>query len=148
LANRSINDGIPKILCCLTYVTVESAIQCIQQLGQRTQLAKIDVKSAFWLLPVHPADRHLLAMNWDGNLYIETLLPFGLRSAPKLFNILAELLSWILTQKGVLPVFHYLDDFLILGSPGSSICAHNLATIKEVCSSLGIPPALEKVQLP
>jgi len=97
---------------------------------------------------VHPADHHLLAMNWEGNLYIDTYLPFGLRSAPKLFNILADFLYWILTQKGVSPVFHYLDDFLTLGPPGSSICANNLTTIKEVCFSLGIPLALEKVEGP
>ena len=55
-----------------------------------TLLAKIDVKSAFRLLPVHPLDRHLLAMDWDRNLYIDTCLPFRLRSAPKLFNVLAK----------------------------------------------------------
>ena len=62
--------------------------------------------------------------------------------------VLADLLSWILTQKGISPVFHYLDDFLTLGPPGSFTCAHNLATIKEVCSTLGIPLALEKVEGP
>ena len=87
-------------------------------------------------------------MFWYRNLYIDTCLPFGLRSAPKLFNVLADLLSWILTQKGISPVFHYLDDFLTLGPPGSSTCAHNLATIKEVCSTLGIPLTLEKVEGP
>ena len=87
-------------------------------------------------------------MDWDRSLYIDTCLPFGLHSAPKLFNVLADLLSWILTQKGISPVFHYLDDFLILGPPGSSTCANNLATIKEVCSTLGIPLALEKVEGP
>ena len=113
-AGRSVNDGIPKKLCSLTYITVDSAIQHIQQLGQGTLLAKIDVKSAFRLLPVHPADRHLLAMRWDHNIYIDACLPFGLRSAPKLFNVLADLLSWILTQKQVSPVLHYLDDFLTM----------------------------------
>ena len=53
----------PKNLCSLTYITIDSAIQGIMQLGQGTLLAKIDIKSAFWLLPVHPADRHLLAMH-------------------------------------------------------------------------------------
>jgi len=100
------------------------------------------------LLPVHPLDRHLLAMDWDRSLYIDTCLPFGLNLTPKLFNVQADLLSWILTQKGILPVFHYLNDFLILGPPRSSICANNLATIKEVCSFLGIPLALEKVEGP
>ena len=82
--------GSQKNLCSLTYITVNSAIQCIQQLGQGTLLTKIDVKSAFRLLPVHPSDHHLLAMEWDRNLYIDTCLPFGLRSAPKLFNVLAD----------------------------------------------------------
>ena len=140
-ASRSVNDGIPKNLCSLTYITVDSAIQRIQLLGQGTLLAKIYVKSAFRLLPVHPSDRHLLAMDWDRSLYIDTCLPFGLRSAPKLFNVLADLLFWILTQKGISPLFHYLDDFLLLGFPGSS-------AIKEVCSTLGIPLALEKVEGP
>ena len=30
--------------------------------GKRTMLAKVDIKSAFRLLPVHPVDRHLLGM--------------------------------------------------------------------------------------
>jgi len=65
-----------------------------------------------------------------------------------LFNVLADLLSWKLTQKKVSPVLHYLDDFLTMGHSGSSTCAHNLATIKETCSTLIIPLALEKVKGP
>ena len=147
-ANCSVNGGIPKELCSLTYITVDSAIQHIQQFGQGTLLAKIDIKSAFRLLPVLPADRHLLAMSWNNRIYIDTCLPFGLRSAPKLFNVLADLLSWILAQHQISPVLHYLDDFLTLGPPESPVCAHNLDTIKKVCSLLGIPLALEKVEGP
>ena len=146
--NCSVNGGIPKELCSLTYITVDSAIQHIQRVGQGTLLAKIDIKSAFRLLPVHPADRHLLTMSWNHHTYIDTCLPFGLRSAPKLFNVLADLLSWILAQRQISPILHYLDDFLTLGPPESPICAHNLDTIKEVCSFLGIPLALEKVEGP
>ena len=145
---RSINDGIPKNLCSLNYITVDSAIQHILHLGKGTLLAKIDIKSAFRLLPLHPADRHLLAMEWDHHIYVDVCLPFGLRSAPKLFNILADLLSWILDHRQVTPVLHYLDDFLTLGSPDSSTCAQNLFTIKTVCAELGIPLALEKVEGP
>ena len=82
-ANCSVYGGIPKELCLLTYITVNSAIQHIQQFGLGTLLGKIDIKSAFRLLPVYPADRHLLAMSWNNHIYIDTCLPFGLRSAPK-----------------------------------------------------------------
>ena len=64
-------------------------------------LAKIDIQSAFCLLSVHPEDHHLLAMSWKGQLYLDHCILFGLRSAPKLFNILADLLSWTAQNAGV-----------------------------------------------
>ena len=41
-------------------MTVHKAISHIITLGQSTPLAKLDVKGAFYLLPVHPANRHLV----------------------------------------------------------------------------------------
>ena len=90
---HSVNDGIPTHLCRLTYITVDTAIEHILTLGASTWLAKIDIRNAFRLLPVHPADHHMLGMRWNNQIYIDTCLLFGLRSAPKLFNILANLLS-------------------------------------------------------
>ena len=94
----SINNGIPKHLCSLRYVTVDDAIAKILESGPNSFLAKVNIKHAFRLLPIHPADRYLLTMEWNQSIYIDTCLPFGLRSAPKLFNIMADLLSWITTQ--------------------------------------------------
>jgi len=119
----SINDGIPKDLCSLTYITVDTAINHIIELGSGTLLAKIDIKSAFRLLPVHPSDRHRLAMKWNTGIYIDSCLPFGLRSAPKLFNILADLYLWILHQQAASPTIHYLDDYLTMGPAGQPNCS-------------------------
>ena len=119
---KSVNDGIPKDLCSLHYITVDNAIQHIMALGKGALLAKADIKSAFRLLPVHPAYRYLLGMLWKDDLFIDTCLPFGLRSAPKLLNILADFLAWILQQQGVSPILHYLDDFLIIGQPAFNTC--------------------------
>ena len=96
----------------------------------------------------YPTDRHLLTMEWKQSLYIDTCLPFGLRSAPKLFNILTDLLAWITKQQGVSFSMHYLDDFLLVGPPDSSICQHNLDIFTQVCKELGIPLATEKVEDP
>ena len=96
----SVNDGIPKLLCRLSYITVDDAINKVLELGPNTLMAKIDIKSAFRLLPVHPADRHLLAVEWQNKIFIDTCLPFGLWSASNL-NILSDLLSWITMIKGV-----------------------------------------------
>ena len=144
----SVNDAIPKELCSLTYITVDTAIKHILTLGPGTLLAKLDIKNAFRLLPVHPADRHLLAMHWNNNMYIDTCLPFDLCSAPKLFNILVDLLTWMLIKQGVFPTIHYLDDFLTMGPASSNKCQENLTSIQQLCIDLGIPLAQKKLEGP
>ena len=111
-------------------------------------LAKMDIKSAFRLLPVHPADRHLLGMKWRGNIYIDHCIPFGLRSAPKLFNILADLLAWVMENAGVTYLIHYLDDYLIMGPPHSTVCQQNVDIFISLCAELGVPLAPDKLEGP
>ena len=38
----------------------------------------------------HPDDRHLLGMRWNDRVFVDAVLPFGLRSAPKIFNAIAD----------------------------------------------------------
>ena len=132
----------------MAYILVDDTISQIITLGRGTLLAKIDIKSVFHLIPVHPADRHLLAMEWQGSLFIDTCLPFGLRSALKLFNIMASLLEWILLNQGFTFLLHYLDDFFTMGQPGTTVCQHNLHLLIEICHMLGIPLAIEKIDGP
>ena len=51
------------------------------------------------MVPVHPEDQHLLGVEWNGAVFIDKFLPFGLRSAPKIFSAVANALLWILTKK-------------------------------------------------
>jgi len=117
-------------------------------LEENTILAKIDIKSAFRLLPVHLADRHLLVMNWRNDIYIDHCIPLGLRSAPKLFNILADLLAWIAQNAGISYLIHYLDDYLTMGPPSSTVCQHNVNTFLSLCAQLGVTLATDKVECP
>ena len=64
-------------------------------------MAKMDIKSAYRNVPVHPKDRRLLGMEWEGATYIDTTLPFGLRSAPLIFSAVADALAWMMQQRGV-----------------------------------------------
>jgi len=48
----SVNDLIPKSLCSPSYITVYDAIQNILKYGQHTILAKVNIKSAFRLVPL------------------------------------------------------------------------------------------------
>ena len=41
-------------------------IHAILKLGPGTELAKIDIQNAYRIVPVHPEDRPLLSMKWQG----------------------------------------------------------------------------------
>ena len=143
--DQSVNDGIDPSLCSLSYITVEQVAEVVAQLGAGTLLIKVDIESAYRLVPVHPHDRPLQAMSWQGQIYIDPMLPFGLRSAPKIFNSLADALCWHLHQSGIANVFHYLDDFILLVPPGLSEVAREwLAILHRECSRLGVPLAPHK----
>ena len=111
-------------------------------------MAKLDIKSAYRLVPVHPEDCHLLGFEWQGRLYVDGMLPFGLRSAPKIVSAVADALESILCYRGVRYVHHYLDDFIILGPRGASNCAEDLDMVLRACADLGVPLAMEKLEGP
>ena len=99
-------------------------------------LAKIDVKQAYRMVPVHSEDGFLLGMKWEGKVLVDKTLPFGLRSAPPIFSALADALAWSMRQKGV---EHYIDDFITVGKPGSPECRANLEETLRICEATGTP---------
>ena len=144
----SVNNGIDPAFCSLVYASIDDAAAHILTLGRGTLLAKLDIKSAYRTVPVHPDDRPLLAVKWQGKVYIDMALPFGLRSAPKIFNSIADALEWIIAQEVTDPVLHYLDDFLFFGAPKTDNCYKALRAAKGACSTLGAPLAEEKSEGP
>ena len=144
----SVNDGIDPSLCSLSYTTVDEIARRVAELGQGTLLAKVDIESAYRLLPVHPQDRPLQAIRWKEGVYIDVMLPFGLRSAAKIFNAVADALNWHLRRMGVEFVDHYLDDYIILGAPGSDQCQTSLEVVERECRRLGVPLAVHKREGP
>ena len=79
-------------------------------------LAKFDLQSAYQVVLVHPQDQHFLGCSWEDQIYLDTALPFGLCSAPKLYSAVADALARAMLSSRVQYLLHYLDDFLILGS--------------------------------
>ena len=93
------------------------------QMGWGSLLAKVVIKEAYKIVPVHSDNKHLLGIIWNSQLYIDAALPFGLRSAPLIFTALADALQWAIQQRVVQYIAHYLDDFFTVGPPNSDQCA-------------------------
>ena len=96
---------------------------------------------------MRPEDRPLLGIYWRQQYDYDLVLPFGLRSAPFIFNQVADAFEWICHEDfGISDLIHLLDDFLTTGPPASGICCRRLEIILAACTYLGIPLAEEKTE--
>ena len=99
-------------------------------------MSKLDIKSAFRNVPVHPSDWELLGMKWEGLYFFDMVLPFGLRSAPFLFDEFSSAVEWIIQNKLKIPkVIRILDDFFFATSPPRSNCMTALCQIDTCLQS-------------
>ena len=107
-------------------------------------MAKTDLKSAFRLIPIHPDDWSLLGIYWQSQYYVDMYLPFGLRSAPFLFNQLSDALEWIVKHNyRIQHVIHILDDFFI-AEESKLACLTSFSTLLRVFMSLKAPVVSSK----
>ena len=83
-SNASVNDEISSKLSSLKYPTVDHLSALILQEGKGAFLVKADLKEAYRMIPIHPHDQPLLGVEWEGTVFSDMALPFGLLSAPKI----------------------------------------------------------------
>ena len=146
--NRSVNDGIPSSLCSVVYFSIDEAIAGVLTQGVGTHLIKIDLKNAYRVVPVHPDDQPLLGISWKGSIYFDRTLPFGLRSAPKIFTAVADAVSWVLYKRGVGTFIHYLDDFLIFATQDLARAGTLRDLALDTFRELNIPVSMAKLEGP
>ena len=113
---KSVNDGIQESRApCHMWVWRKRPGGGRQ--GSGALMVKVDVQSAYRHIPIHPDDQLLMGMLWEGDLYIDMALPFGLRSAPKIFMAIADAAEWVVKQEGGNCIIHYLDHSFLVDSP-------------------------------
>ena len=91
--------------------------------------SKIDLKSAFWQVPIHPDDQFKTGFQVDNRIFFFKTIPFGLSNAPACMQ---RLIDKVLTGiKGVY-CYAYLDDIIIF----SKNMDEHLAHINEIFKRL------------
>jgi hypothetical protein len=76
-------------------------------------MMKLDLKDAYYSVPVHPEYRRFLRFVFNGKTFDFQCLPFGLKSAPRAFTRLMTPVIAHIRSLGIRIVI-YLDDILIL----------------------------------
>ena len=114
-------------------------------LDQGDFLCKIDLKDAYFAIPLEKTSRKYKRFLWEGDLYKFTCLCFGLACAPQIFTKLLKVPFALLKRLNVRVVI-YLDDMLIFGrSIEEAMQARD--TLIFLLQKLGFVLNLEKLQL-
>ena len=146
---ESVNDGISKANSTVSYIGLTKAIETILSIGEGCLLAKFDIQRAYRMMALKVDERNLVVIKWKGLYFVDLALPFGARSAPRIFTRFSDILEWIIKIHGsVTYIQHSLDDFLILGPPGSSQCLEGLERALCLCEELGVPIEQKKTVYP
>ncbi len=140
----SVNDGISPEDASVQYARVDDAVTMIKQLGRGCFLAKTDIKSAFRIIPILPADYDLLGIFWQGKYYYDRVMPMGCASSCRTFEMFSTAIEWVAkTQLSMPHLIHILDDYL-MAAPTFDQCRINLDRFLSLCAYIGVPMAPEK----
>ena len=125
---KAINDGIPRT----TYLdfevkfslpSVSSMVHRLNDLGVGCHMYKRDLKGAFRQFSLDPGDYRFTGLCWNGEIYVDTRLAMGLRSAAYCCQSVTELVAKIAGNKAFVLV--YLDDFGGADLPGKALESFN-----------------------
>ena len=105
----------------------------------------LDLKEAYYHVPMHPRLHKFLALTCWGKLFYFKVLPFGLSPAPWVFQSLMSFPITRLQTEGV-KVLSYLDDVVIWNPCKRTLLEHSHRAI-ETLSGLGFSINLEKSEL-
>ena len=82
-------------------------------INQKDWLAEVDLKDAYFAIPIHQSHHQYLRFTFQGKCYQFRCLPFGLSSAPWVFTKTLKPALALLREMGVRLVA-YIDDILVL----------------------------------
>ncbi len=98
-------------------------------------MASIDLKDAYYTVPIHHTYQKYLAFQWNGKTFVYTCLPNGLAPAPRLFTKLLKPPITSLHKAGHI-LAAYIDDIYLQGSNFED-CVDNITDTITCFDNLG-----------
>ena len=105
-------------------------------------LGKIDLKDAYFVIPIWENHRKYLPFLWKDSLLEFACLPLGLVVAPRVFTKIMKLVVALLRRTGIWLIV-YLDDLLFMNSSKAGL-QRDMITAQYLLEHLGFVINLEK----
>ena len=120
----------------LTRFKMETVASVLLSVREGDFLASLDLKDAYFQIPIHPSSRKLLRFTSEGTVYQFRALCFGLSTAPQVFTrVFAAVSAW--AHSHGIRLLRYLDDWLVLSSSERE-AKQAVQLLLSLCRTLGI----------
>jgi hypothetical protein len=130
----------------LRYQSIKDAIELVTP---GAFLAKVDLKSAYRSVAIHPSQYPFMGLQWTfkgqsvPSFIQEKFLCFGARKSPSIFHRLTQAVRRFMAARGF-NIVAYLDDFLIV-SDNKQHCLQGYTVLIQLLRELGFAIAWQKV---
>ena len=120
----------------LTPFKMETVASVLLSVREGDFLASLDLKDAYFQIPIHGSSRKLLRFMSEGTVYQFKALCFGLSTAPQVFTrVFAAVSAWAHARD--IRLLRYLDDWLVLSSSEKK-AKESIRELLSLCRTLGI----------
>ena len=133
------------LLACVPTFKMETAEIIRNSVKKGEGLVTIDLKDAYFHVPIHPDSQHLLCFHVDKRTYQFKALPFRLAKAPLEFTRIVKEVKLVLQSRGI-RVHQYLDDWLLRADTRRQ-CQLQTKELIHVVQELGFVINFEKSEL-
>ena len=119
--------------------TIQTALNLV---SQDCYFASIDLRDAYYSVPVHPEYQKYLKFTWKGALYCFQAAPMGLGPIPRMFTKLTKPILAYLHDCGHI-ITSFIDDSLLIGQSKFEL-SQNISDTVKLFDSLGFSVHGEK----
>lgn len=130
--NAAVNsDDFPTI-----WGDFDSTSQLILTLPDGCRAATFDISAAYRITPIRPDQQNALCVYWEGKVYVDRALMFGLTSSAGVFGSITDMLVAIYDCAGFGPIRKWVDDFFVILLPGAKWTENDFISLT---AAFGVP---------
>ena len=120
----------------------------IAKFGQNCYLYKLDLQRAYRQLPVNPLDWALLGYEWNGNLYFDKSIPFGLRHGAMNCERVTCAICYAAAKEVEAELVAFIDDLGGAAPDNLQLALQHYQGVCRTIEKLGLILAPEKCEGP
>jgi hypothetical protein len=140
---QSVNAEIDAANFPTAWGTFDDTAKLILSLPKGCLAATFDISAAYRITPVTPSQQNSLCVWWNGQVWVDRMVMFGLASSAGVFGAIADMLVAIYKAAGFWPVLKWVDDFLVIRLPGQTWSELDFINLT---ADVGVPWSLEKLR--